>query len=77
MHFILKCSSLEYRRNKDLIEAMKGEDDTETLGNLLFKTKDENLEELKDMLQRMWMTRKYKILNAQRQLQIQGKARVD
>ena len=42
-HFVLKCRSLEHRRDGELIERVKGENDEETLGNLLFRTKDGNL----------------------------------
>ena len=70
LHFTLKCPSLDYRRNKKLIERVRGEDDIVTLGNLLFRTKEENLEELKEMLQGMWTTRKYKLINANRNQRI-------
>ena len=60
MHFTLKCRGIEDKRNKELIGKMKGSCDRETMGNLLFRTKGEDLEEVKKMLKRMWNARKYR-----------------
>ena len=60
MHFILKCRRLEYRRNKRVIEKLKGESDREMLGNILFQAKGEDLEEIKNMLKKMWEARKFR-----------------
>ena len=45
---------------------MEGENKTETLGNLLFKAKGDDLEALKEMLSKMWEARKYFVLREAR-----------
>ena len=57
-HFVLRCRNLFYRRDEELTERLKGENDEETLGNLMFKTVGKDLEALKEMLQKLWDTRK-------------------
>ena len=65
-HFVLKCRNLEHRRDGELIERLKGENEEETLGNLLFGAKDDDLEDIKEMLQKMWDSRKYQLVAARR-----------
>ena len=53
-HFIIRCRKLDWFRNKDLV----GEGgDKEVLGRLLFT--NENKEEVKAMLEKMWRERSY------------------
>ena len=56
-HFLLDCKELARGRNEELIKRMTvdGED---TVGKVLFGFVDEDLEELKRMLQEMWNIRK-------------------
>ena len=61
LHFIIKCKGIEDKRNEEIIEKKKGESDRETMGNLLFRSKGEDLEELKKMLKKMWDARKARI----------------
>ena len=65
-HFILECRNLEHKRDKELIRNMEGENKVETLGNLLFKAKGDDLEALKEMLSKMLEMRKYFVLTEAR-----------
>ncbi|CAL4068900.1 unnamed protein product, partial [Meganyctiphanes norvegica] len=56
-HFILKCKDLGGKRNKELIKKYKGRNGKETVGLLLFETKGEDLESIKEMINNMWVTR--------------------
>ena len=54
IHFMIKCKELEEERNIQLIMKKKGNDDDDTVGNLLFDIERTDLEITKKMLQRMW-----------------------
>ena len=54
IHFMIKCKELEEERNTQLIMKKKGNDDEDTVGNLLFDIERTDLEITKKMLQRMW-----------------------
>ena len=56
-HFMLKCNKLERKRNYELINRFKGSNIKETLGLLLFETRGEDLELIKEMITNMWETR--------------------
>ena len=57
IHFMIKCKELEEERNTQLIMKKKGNDDEDTVGNLLFDIERTDLEITKKMLQRMWNKR--------------------
>ena len=61
IHFTLKCNGLEDKRNHEIVNKMRGSNERETIGNLLFRTKGEDLEEVKKMLKKMWYARKSRI----------------
>ena len=54
---MIKCKELEEERNIQLIMKKKGNNDEDTVGNLLFDIKETDLEITKKMLQRMWNKR--------------------
>ena len=56
IHFMIKCKELEEERNTQLI-MKKGNDDEDTVGNLLFDIERTDLEITKKILQRMWNKR--------------------
>merc|ERR1712215_642586 len=56
IHFMIKCKELE-ERNIQLIMKQKGNDDEDTLENLIFVIERTDLEITKMMLQRMWNKR--------------------
>ena len=60
-HFLLDCRELEYRRNQNLLEKAKGENEEETMGNLLFNMKGTDLEEVKGMLWKLWVAREARL----------------
>ena len=60
MHFVLKCPALEGKR-RDVIGKYEGESDRSTLGALLFGTGREDCEEVKGMLQDLWVERRRKL----------------
>ena len=60
MHFVLKCPPLEGKR-RDVIGKYEGESDRSTLGALLFGTGREDCEEVKGMLQDLWVERRRKL----------------
>ena len=55
-HFLLRCERLDGERDRVLLREMRGRNDTETLGNLLFG--GGRWEEVGRMLCRMWRARK-------------------
>ena len=57
VHFLMECEHLKEERSSSLIEEYKGETSNDTVGNLLFKTKRGDVEELKEMIQKMWKRR--------------------
>ena len=54
---MIKCKELEEERNTQLIMKKKGNDDEDTLENLIFVIERTDLEITKKMLQRMWNKR--------------------
>ena len=57
-----ECRSQEHRMDEEL----KGENDEETLENLLYTTRDETLKASKEMLFKRCRTRKFQLLAAKR-----------
>ena len=53
----MECEFLRKKRSSSLIEEYKREANNDTVGNLLFKTKRGDIEELKEMIQKMWKRR--------------------
>ena len=49
-HFMLICKKLEGKRNNELINRFRGSNIKETLGLLLFETRGEDLELIKEMI---------------------------
>ena len=60
-HFLLNCEILNKERDSIFISRYRGISDDETLGGLLFRTEEKDLETLKNMISRMWGTRKVKL----------------
>ena len=60
IHFLVRCRGLEDRRDKELIKKFRGVDDRATVGKMLFKANERDIERLKRMLRIMWSERKLK-----------------
>ena len=60
IHFILKCQPLEGKR-RGVIEKCRSDSDRGTLGTLLFGTAGGDCEEVKGMLQDLWVERQRKL----------------
>ena len=56
-HFVLRCERLEGERDAELLREMRGTDDKETLGNLLFK--GGKVVRAGEMIKKLWGRRKY------------------
>ena len=57
-HFLIHCKKLEEERNPRIMKKNKGNNDENTVGNILFDIESKDLEDTKKMLSRMWNKRK-------------------
>ena len=57
-HFLINCKKLEEERNPRIMNKTKGNNDENTVGNILFDIEDKDLEDTKKMLAKMWNKRK-------------------
>ena len=68
-HFILKCSKLEGKRMVELL-GDRGREEKEIIGELLFS--GERIQDVKDMLGRMWRERENRIMIARQRRNLEG-----